>query len=225
VRGQAAEAYNHPQTNDTLRQWVKYLKEPAPPMEPKVESCERTLAFVASKARPVLVLHDYVRTSAATTFDWLMHALSRMDNDARTGAISVRDGDVRLAVRLVSTVPYHFSQTDQFPIAPEPATNTAYILTKDIFSNQWHLKATTANPTAEVKFLALMVPYRASEPQPEIVPFQATGATGFRVAGVEVAAWWGDGYRGKISAGGLTGQGRFVLKVTEDGKVSTLTAQ
>jgi hypothetical protein len=225
VRGEAAEAYNYPQRASILRQWQRHLKKPVPSMEPKVETFERTLAFVASETRPVLVVHDYVRTGAQTTFDWLMHALNRMETDARTGAIQVRDGDARLTVRLVASVPCRFSQTDRFPIAPEPATNTAYILNKADFTNQWHLKATTGTPAREVKFLAVMAPYRASEPQPEIVPFQEAGAKGFRVAGTEVAAWWGDGHRGKISAGGLTGDGRFVLRVTEDGKVSTVVAQ
>ena len=133
--------------------------------------------------------------------------------------------NARLAVRLIASAPYRFSQTDQFPIAPEPITNTAYVLTKDVLVNQWHLKATTAKSAQEMKFLAVMVPYRASEPQPGIVPFQEAGTSGFRVAGTEVAAWWGNGSHGKISAGGLTGEGRFVLKVTEDGRVSTVVAQ
>jgi hypothetical protein len=225
VRAEAGQAYNYPQTSMTLRQWKKHLKEPVPPMEPKAETIERTLAFVASKSRPVLVIHDYLRTASETGFDWLLHALSRMETNGGNGAIQVRDGDARLAVRLVATVPYEFSQTDGFPIAPERATNTAYILVDKPFVNQWHLKATTAKPAREMKFLAVMVPYRASEPTPDIVPLEGAGITGFRVAGTEVAAWWGEGFRGKISLGALAGDGRFVLRVTENGKVSTVVAE
>jgi len=225
VRGEAGDAYNHPQTPGLLRQWKENLKEPVPPMEPKVEAFDRTLAFVGSKTRPVLVVHDYLRTGSETTFDWLLHALSRMETDGRMGAIQLRDGDARLAVRLVATVPYGFSQTDKFPVAPELATNTAYILVDKPFVNQWHLKATTERPAKEMKFLAVMVPYRDSEAQPEIVPLEGAGAKGFRVAGTEVAAWWGDGSRGKISAGALEGEGRLVLRVTEQGASSTVVSQ
>ena len=194
-------------------------------MEPKAETVERTLAFVGSKSRPVLVMHDYLRTASETGFDWLLHALSRMETNNRNGTIHVRDGDARLAVRLVATVPYGFSQTDKFPIAPERATNTAYILVDKPFVNQWHLKATTAKPVREVKFLAVMAPYRASEPIPDITPLEGASVAGFRVAGTEVAAWWGEGIRGKISSGTLSGDGRFVLRVTEDGKASTVVAE
>ena len=225
VRGEAADAYNQPQSKATLLQWAKYLKDAVPPMDPRVESYQRTLAFVGSQARPVLVVHDYVRTSAATRFDWLFHAVNEMRTDGRTGEFTVEDGEARLSVRLASTVPYGISQTDRFPIAPEEPATTAYILTKDIFANQWHLKAATANPVREVKFLAVMVPYRASEPPPQILPIGGTNSTGFRVAGTEIAAWWGDGVRGNISADNLKGEGRFVIKVVEGGHISTMLSQ
>ena len=62
-----------------LNLWNKYYRATVPSMEPKVESCERTLAFVGSKTRPMLVVHDYVRTRAPTTFDWLLHTLNKME--------------------------------------------------------------------------------------------------------------------------------------------------
>jgi hypothetical protein len=225
ARGQAAEAYNVPQPAGLLRLWKKYFSEPVPPMEPKVESYERTLAFVASKTRPILVVHDYVRTSAATTFDWLLHTLNRMETNENDGTISVRDGDSRMAVRLIATTPCRYSETDRFPIPPEPPGSTAYILTKDVYANQWHFTAATRTPAREMKFLAVMVPYRASEPPPQIIAMRETGLAGFRVGGTEIAAWWGDGSRGKIFADGFAADGRFVLKMNEGGRVSTVVAQ
>ncbi len=53
VRGQAAKSYNVPQQASVLRQWGEWSKVPVPPMDPKLESFERTVAFVASKKRPV----------------------------------------------------------------------------------------------------------------------------------------------------------------------------
>jgi hypothetical protein len=190
-------------------------------MEPAVETFERTLAFVESKIRPVLVVHDYLKTASPTTFDWLLHALNKIETGA--GAILVRDGDARLAVRLIATVPYSFSQRSAFPIKPEFAANTAYILGKESFADQWRLSATTGKPAAEVKFMAIMVPYRASEPEPTIEPL-AAGA-GFRVGDTEIAAWWGDGFRGKIQAGDLSGEGRLAVRVVENGRPRTAIAQ
>jgi hypothetical protein len=81
ARGQAAKAYNIPQSEGVVRQWSEWSKEPRPPLEPKVENFERTVAFVASKARPVFVVYDHVRTDAPATFDWLLHALNQMKLD------------------------------------------------------------------------------------------------------------------------------------------------
>jgi hypothetical protein len=52
---------------------------------------------------------------------------------------------------------------------------------------------------------------------PEITPLESAGTVGFRVAGVEAAAWWGSGERGSIQIGDLAGEGRMVLKVDEAG--------
>lgn len=221
VRGEAGSAYNIPQAPSILKQWAENLKTPVPPMDPKVETFERTLAFAGSKARPVLVVHDYVKTAAPTTFDWLLHALNKMETGA--GTILLRDGDARLAVRLIASVPYNFSQRTGFPIKPEFAANTAYILGKESFADQWHLRATTVRPAAEVKFLAVMVPYRASEPPPAIEPLP-TG-TGFRAGETEVAVWWGDGASGSIQAGSLTGDGRLIVRCRNGNQSETATAK
>ena len=167
VRGQAAGAYNLPQPPSLARLWTELLKEPVPPMEPKLETFERTLTFDGSKTRPSLIVQDYLRASAPATFDWLLHALNRMEIDEDAGAITLRDGEARLAVRLVSSVPLRFSQRTGFPIKPEFAENTAYVDSAK-FPDHWHLTASTQTPAREVKFRAVLVPYRTSEPPPVI---------------------------------------------------------
>jgi hypothetical protein len=217
VRGQAAGAYNVPQTDSILQRWKEHLREPVPPMTPKVESFRRTLAFVASKTRPVLVVHDFLRTDAPTTFDWLLHALEEMKSDERTGSIGVNSGNARLAVRLVSTEPFSFAQRTGFNVPPdERAANRP---------NQWHLKARTGKPAGQIKFLAVMVPYRASEKMPEIAPLKSGNAVGFEVDGAKIAAWWGPGEQGNISAAGLAGEGRMVVAITENGKTQTVVCK
>ena len=68
VRGLAAKSYNVPQQASVLRQWGEWSKVPVPPMDPKLESFQRTVAFVASKKRPVFVVHDQLRADAPATF-------------------------------------------------------------------------------------------------------------------------------------------------------------
>ena len=173
----------------------------------------------------MLVIHDYVRTDAPTTFEWLLHTLNKLEMDPRTGSLLARDGDARVAVRLIATVPYRFSQSDRFPIPPEEPDSTAYIMSKDTYPDQWHFNAATEKPSAEVKFLAILVPYRAGEAEPDIVPIAGGDVKGFRVGGAKVAAWWGGGAQGKIAAGDLAGEGRLVMKVNENGRASTIVAR
>jgi hypothetical protein len=148
-----------------------------------------------------------------------------METDSKTGSIFVNDGEARMVVRIAASIPVKFGQRGGFPIKPEFAANTAYILGEESFKDQWHLNATTTQPSDKVKFLAVLVPYRASEPQPEIVSLNEASSVGFRVGDTSVAAWWGDGPRGQVSAGGLTGNGRLVLKVSENGTASTVLSQ
>ena len=121
-----------------------------------------------------------------------------MKIDSPQGAITLQDGDVRLAVRLAATVPFELSQQGGFPVAPEAATDRPYLLAGEKFTDQWHLRASTRAPAAEVKFLAVLVPYRASEPEPRIERIDRDGSVGFRVADSEVSAPWSKG-RGPLA--------------------------
>jgi hypothetical protein len=186
VRGSAAGAYNLPQPPSLAKLWRQLLDEPLPPMEPRVERFERTLAFVASRQRPLLVVHDRLLTSAPTTFDWLLHAANAM-RTGKDGSVTIVKGNARAAVRLVSSTPFTVRQSSGFPIKPEFAANTAYVLGEESFADQWHLKATTTRPASRVGYFAVLVPYRASEPEPVIEDINAPGARGFRIGAVTVS--------------------------------------
>lgn len=219
VRGQAADAYNLPQPPELARLWSKLLPQPPPPMAPKVKDFQRTAVFVASKTRPVLFIQDYVEADAPATYDWLLHALNRMSIDERSAAITIRDGDVRLAVRLIATQPLRFSQSNRFSVPPEAAANTAYVSADEQFPDQWHFKATTGASAGQVKFLAILVPYRDSEPEPEIARIGSGDSAGFRVGGAEVLAWWGSGRTGVIRTGrGKTAEARMIVRATPAGE-------
>jgi hypothetical protein len=228
VRGQAARAYNEPLSKGVMQLWQKTFRQPPPAMTPQVESFERTLAFVGSKTRPVLVVHDYLKTDGAATFDWLLHAVNRMETDGRTGTVWVRDGKARLVLRVMASRGLAFSQTDRFAAPPEIEGSGCADRPKECaarFANQWHLTAKTQAPADEIRFLAVMAPYREGEKEPAIQTFESADALGFRVAGTEVAAWWGAGKSGRIAAGGLEGEGRMVVKVDEGGEVTRVVAR
>jgi hypothetical protein len=74
-------------------------------------------------------------------------------------------------------------------------------------------------------FLAVMVPYRASEPQPDITPIRSDSAIGFRIGETAVAAWQGRGATGMIRAGELAGNGRMVIRIAENGKATQVVSK
>jgi hypothetical protein len=174
------------------------------------------------------VVHDYLKTDGPATFDWLLHAVNRMETDSRTGTVWVRDGNARLVARVVSSRGLAFSQTGRFAVAPEIEGSACADRPKECaarFADQWHLAAKTQSPADEIRFLAIMAPYREGEKEPAIETFESADAFGLRVAGTEVAAWWGAGKTGRIAAGDLAGEGRLVVKVDEAGEITRIVAR
>jgi hypothetical protein len=132
-----------------------------------------------------MVVHDYITAEEPTTFQFLLHSLERMDYDSKQGTVFVENGQARCIVKIISTEPLEFSQTDRFNIPPGERYEGA--------ANQWHLTVGTSKKAAEVKFLALMVPYRSTEPAPRIEVVEEGSWFGFEVNGEVVKAWWGKG--------------------------------
>ncbi|HKW96164.1 MAG TPA: DUF4962 domain-containing protein [Bryobacteraceae bacterium] len=225
VRGEAGEAYNLPQPASIGALWEKLLHKPVPPMEPRVTRFERTLAFVASKTSPALIVDDFIQTDGSATFAWLFHALQSMEFDSRSGSILVRQGNARLAVRLLASVPFEFRRQSGFPIPPEVANNTAYVLGKPSFPDEWHLSASTKQPSRDMRYLAILIPYRAGEPEPKVDVLRSADTIGFQTGSLGVAAWWGPGASGNISAGKLNGHGRLVLAVRDGAGNTLVTAE
>jgi hypothetical protein len=214
VRGQAATAYNRPQDPDTIELWKKHLAEPLPPMEPRVDSFGRTLAFLASGDQPLLVVYDQIKTAGPASFDWLLHSLREMKVDPASGSILITNGKAHLAVKLFSTAPLDFSQFGGFPVKPEERAAGA--------PDQWHLTARTKTKTAEAKFLAVLAPYREGQKPPEIELVSGPGNTGFRVGEVQILAWWGSGETGQISLGSLQTEGRLLLRHRQEDQFKTV---
>ena len=92
---------------------------------------------------------------------------------------------MRCVVRVISSQPLTFSQTDKFSTPPTERYEGA--------ANQWHLTVGTTRKAAEVKFLALAVPFRNTEPVPRIELVEDGSWRGFTVNGEKIIAWWGEG--------------------------------
>jgi len=214
VRGQAGHAYNLPMDQDVVDLWKEHLEQPLPPRDPQVESFERTLALVASPTRPVLIVYDQVVTDGPASYDWLLHALHRMETDASTGSVTIRSGKACLAVQLMATQPFTLSQFDGFPVPPRGRAAGS--------PPQWHLAAHTTNKTDRVKFLAVLVPYRADEAAPEIKRVTRENTAGFQVGPTRVAAWWGPGSEGEVAVGGLKRRGRLVVQASDGAQTQTV---
>lgn len=229
ARGQAAKAYNIPQHASVLKQWSEWSKEPIPPMAPEVETFERTVAFVGSRKNPVFFIHDHVRTASPTTFDWLAHALSAMKFEGHADWVRVENGDARLLVRLVGTQPFRFIQRNWFPVPPELNEATARTATdterQQRYPNQWHLTAQTTVSAPEIKFFAVMVPYRATDPEPAVTIQRSGDIVLVKIAGTEAVAWMGAGSEGKLPLPNLSAQGRLAVRVVEAAKTETVVAQ
>ncbi len=207
VRGQAAQAYNQTPGQDVIDLWRKHLDEPLPSMKPRVESFERTLAFVAFRERPVLFVYDRLKTETPTSFDWLLHALNEMKLEPSENSLTISSRKVRLAVKLLATQRLEFAQFGGFPVKPEERAARS--------PDQWHLSARTTVPADEVKFLAVLVPYLEGQTPPEIIALGDHSTAGFRIGDTSVLAWWGSGATGSLHFEELSGQGRLLVRVSE----------
>ncbi len=196
VTGDATAAYNVPMNEFTEKQWKELLDVPLPPSGPAVTAARRTLAFRGEAGqpdpayrgepqRPWLAVHDYLSAQKPATFQFMLHALERMEFDKKNGTVFIDNGPVRCVVRIISSQPLVFSQTDKFSIPPSERNEGA--------ANQWHLTIGTTRKAAEAKFLAIAVPFRNTEPVPAIELVEEESWRGFAVNGEKVVAWWGEG--------------------------------
>jgi hypothetical protein len=112
------------------------------------------------------------------------------------------------------------------PELDEATARTASLVARrERYANQWHLNARTGKPAREIKFVAVMVPYRASEAEPAIAVEKSGDAVVFKVADSVVAAWLGAGAQGALTGGGIEAKGRLAVRFSEGGETQTVVAQ
>jgi len=214
VRAEAGAAYNVPLSEGTLNQWSEHLRGSPPSMEPEVLLARRTLAFAGSKDHPWLAVHDYLETAGPATFDYLLHALEKMELDQEKGTIQVQSGRARLQVYLIADAGLSFSQSGKFDPPPGDRYEGA--------AEQWHFSAGTAEPRKRIKFLALFIPHRKGETPPAVEEIASDKVRGFRVGEEQVLAWWAQGEAGSYRD---YGRGRLFLELSEEGGKKKYTAE
>jgi len=205
--GDATAAYNVPMRESTVEQWHETLKDlPLPPAGPKATAARRAVAFAGQGERAWLAVSDYVAAESPTRFQFLLHSLEKMELDEAAGSVTIANGQARCLVKIISNGPLAFSQNDRFLTPPEERYAGA--------ANQWHFSAETKEQAPFARFLAVMVPFRAGEPAPEVKEITEGALRGFEVNGERVSAWWSEGETGTVQ--GYEGPGRLFVKLEEE---------
>lgn len=133
----------------------------------KLEHCDRRILFLRSEHTgdaPVIVIRDELCAPKPATFQFLLHALSKMDVDPTVQRVGIVQGAARCCVDYVAPRGLAFSQSDRFtqpPFKPSP--------------NQWHLTASTVAPAQDAASLIVLQPHRATEAEALLAPRVASG--------------------------------------------------
>lgn len=100
---------------------------------------------------PVIVMLDDLEGAQASTYDWMLHALEKMQVETGTNTVNIRRGAARTRVQFLAPRTLQYTQTNQFTVAPKG----------DDRPNQWHLTARTPSAEKAVRFVTVFLPHRA----------------------------------------------------------------
>ncbi|MFA6564672.1 MAG: DUF4962 domain-containing protein [Verrucomicrobiia bacterium] len=121
----------------------------------KLDRFDRRIVFLRPEhtgGLPIIVIRDELRAPKPATFQFLLHALSKMNVDAAAQRVAIAQGAARCRVDYLAPRGLRFDQHDRFtqpPFKPSP--------------NQWHLTASTVEPAQETASLIVIQPYREAE--------------------------------------------------------------
>lgn len=102
----------------------------------------------------VFLIYDDLEAPEPSTFTWCLHAEEEMQVDAERNEVVVSRGGAKALVKFITPQGLEFEQTDQF--TPPP--------TRDL-KDEWHVYATTTEPATQMRFITLIRPFRADEPE------------------------------------------------------------
>jgi hypothetical protein len=202
ARGEAAAAYKRPASKEAVEMAERHVPRLIKQMGPATEVMRASRSvLMVNGACPFFVLLDWMEAADAVRFQWLAHALQRMEPDAALPGFSLCGDQAGLTVRFVTPARLRFSQTDKFAKAPEGRAKGS--------PNQWHLTAETLNPARTARFMAVLVPRRRKDCVPEIEVIRARAAIGVRIGDARVLAPVA-GQVGVISHDGIEARGALV---------------
>jgi hypothetical protein len=102
------------------------------------------------RPRDFLII-DELEAPKPVRFDWMLHALEKMEIDRRSNAVTIRRGKARLVVEFISPEELTFSQTNKFTASPGRAYPEGYA-----YPDQWHLTVSTREKSEAVSFVVKM---------------------------------------------------------------------
>ena len=159
---------------------------------------------------------DELEAPQPAEFQWLLHALDKMQVDQQAGTVTSARKGATLTVKLVSDTGLTFSQTDAFDTPYNEGNPPEY---HEQLPNHWHFKASTREKLPATRIAAVMVVRGAGEDlrtewreQPGWVGLRLTGQGGSG----EIWAQTTPGKPGPAFAGGSILAGRWndeVLRV------------
>ena len=220
VTGECARAYNIPMNEHTVQQWKEHLEEPLPDMKPEARTVRRTVVFSHNRENPWIAVYDYLKTEGPARFDYMLHALEKMQLDQKNKSLLVKNGEVGLDVYILSLSDLEFRQSDKFQVAPEERYEGA--------PDQWHFTASTVEETDEMRFLVLMIPRHLEEDSKaflEVKRLDYNNVQGFQVGDDKVLAWWGTGEKGDFSAAGSEKNAKLMINYQVKGEEKTTLVQ
>ncbi len=106
--------------------------------------------------KPELILiFDRFETTRPATLEWWLHSPNEMTVNGQ-GDIRAKNGPAECRVTFLAPEGLRINQTNQFDTPPRPRVKLV----------QWHLTATTREPTSRCDFVTLIRPYRSGENVP-----------------------------------------------------------
>ena len=103
----------------------------------------------------VFVIYDDLEAPEPVTFEWWLHALSKMSVNESEKSIIVSEGNARLKVNFLQSGKLNFDQFTVFPDPPEYRGEG-----RRPYKDQWHLTASTVSKSTKAKFITVLVPFK-----------------------------------------------------------------
>jgi hypothetical protein len=115
---------------------------------------KRFLRHVLFLRPGVILLLDELEAPAPARYQWLLHALEKMECDEKAATVIARRRGASLEVRLACAQGLAFHLTDQFDTPYNAGNPPEY---HEERPNQWHFRAETREPVAATRIAALMI--------------------------------------------------------------------